>query len=62
MSKSAFDAEVFMEAAAAALGLSLEDAWKPGVVDNLKRSHQIALPVLTFPLPDDTEPASRFLP
>ncbi|WP_374300650.1 DUF4089 domain-containing protein [Ferrovibrio sp.] len=62
MSQSLFDADSYMEAAATALGLSLEEAWKPGVVDNLKRSHQIAQAFLAFPLPDDTEPASSFVP
>jgi len=59
---SPFDAEAFMTVAADLLGIALEEAWKPGVLDNLKRSHQIAQAFLNFPLPDDVEPASRFEP
>jgi hypothetical protein len=62
MSDVPFDAEAYMAAAATALGLSLNEAWKPGVLDNLKRSHQIAQGFLGFALPDETEPASRFEP
>lgn len=62
MSKAPFDPEAYMAAAAAALGLSLDEAWKPGILDNLKRSHQIAQGFLGFALPDETEPASRFEP
>ena len=62
MSGAPFDAEAYMTAAATALGLQLDEAWKPGTLDNLKRSHQIAQGVLDFPLPDEIEPASRFEP
>ncbi len=60
MSKDAFDAEAFMAAAAGALGLEIEEAWKPGVIDNLVRSRAIAQAFLGQPLPDDTEPAAIF--
>jgi len=62
MSGRTFDARAYMEIAAAVLGLSLDDAWKPGIIDNLERSAQIAQAFLDFPLPDDVEPASRFEP
>lgn len=62
MSRAPFDAEAYMAAAAAALGLTLDETWKPGTLDNLKRSYQIAQTFLDFPLPDETEPASRFEP
>jgi len=62
MSQAPFDAEAYMTAAAAALGITLDEAWKPGILDNLKRSHQIAQGFLGFPLPDAVEPASRFEP
>lgn len=62
MSKDAFDADAFLDAAAAAMNLSIDPAWRPAVLDNLKRSRQIAQAVLDFPLPDDIEPASIFKP
>jgi len=62
MSQDAFDAEAYLEAAAAALGLQIEAEWKPAVLDNLQRSRQIAQAVLSFPLPDTVEPASVFRP
>ena len=62
MSQPPFDAEAFMTTAAAALDLSLDESWKPGIIDNLERSRQIAQVFLGFALPDETEPASRFEP
>lgn len=62
MSKDAFDAEAFMDAAAAAMGLEIAPEWRPAVLDNLIRSRQIAKAVLDFPLPDEIEPASVFKP
>lgn len=61
MSKE-FDAEVFLDATAAAMNLSIDPAWRPAVLDNLVRSRQIAQAVLNFPLPDEVEPASVFKP
>lgn len=62
MSKDAFDAEAFLDATTAAMGLTVDPAWRPAVLDNLQRSRQIAQAVLNFPLPDDVEPASIFRP
>jgi hypothetical protein len=62
MSKDAFDAEAFLAATAAAMDLTIAPEWKPAVLDNLIRSHQIAQAVLNFPLPDTVEPASVFEP
>ena len=62
MSKDAFDAEAFLDAAAAAMNLSIDPEWRPAVLDNLLRSRQIAQAVLSFPLPDEIEPASSFKP
>lgn len=62
MSKGSFHAEAYMAQAALALGIELDDSWKPGVADNLKRAHQIAQSFLHFPLADDVEPASTFEP
>lgn len=62
MSDDRFDAEAFLEAAAAAMNMTIEPEWKPAVLDNLIRSRQIAQAVLNFPLPDTVEPASVFKP
>lgn len=62
MSAPEFDPAAYMETAAAALGITLEESWKPGVIDNLARSHQIAQAFLGQALEDDVEPASRFEP
>ena len=43
--------------AAAALGLPLEEAWKPAVKANLEATLRHAATVAEFKLPDDAEPA-----
>ncbi|HYW64224.1 MAG TPA: DUF4089 domain-containing protein [Bradyrhizobium sp.] len=50
----------YVEAAAKALALPIEDAWKPAVHANLAVSLRLARLVDEFPLPDETEPASVF--
>jgi hypothetical protein len=50
----------FVEAAAAALGIPLEDAWKPAVKANLEVTLGHADIVAEFKLPDDAEPAPVF--
>ena len=50
----------YIDAAASALALPIEDAWKPAVRANLEVSLRIARLVDEFPLPDETEPASVF--
>lgn len=60
MDKPPFDAAAHMAAMAAALGLELKEEWKPGILDNLRRAHQIAQSFAAFPLPDEVEPASTF--
>jgi hypothetical protein len=57
-----FDAEAYVEAALAALGLAVEPAWKPGVVANFQRTAEIAKAFLDFPLADEDEPAPVFTP
>jgi hypothetical protein len=57
MSKSIDD---FIVAAATALGLPLEDAWKPAVKANLEVTLRHADTVAEFKLPDDAEPAPVF--
>ena len=50
----------YIDAAAKALGLRIEDAWRPAVRANLDVSLRLARMVDEFPLPDETEPASVF--
>jgi hypothetical protein len=47
----------FIEAAAKALGMPLDAAWKPAVRGNLEVSLKLARLLDEFPLPDDAEPA-----
>lgn len=47
----------FIEAAAKALGVPLDDAWKSAIRGNLEVTLKLARLVEEFPLPDDTEPA-----
>jgi hypothetical protein len=50
----------YIDAAAKALALPVDDAWKPAVRANLEVSLRLARLVDEFPLPDETEPASVF--
>jgi hypothetical protein len=50
----------YIDAVSKALGLPIDDAWKPAVRANLEVSLRIARLVDEFPLPDETEPASVF--
>jgi Protein of unknown function (DUF4089) len=50
----------YIAAVGKALGLPIEDAWKPAVRANLEVSLRLARLVDEFPLPDETEPASVF--
>ena len=49
-----------IDAAAAALELPIEDAWRPAVKANLDVTLKLARLVDEFPLPDESEPASVF--
>jgi hypothetical protein len=62
MPDDTFDAEAYVDAAARLVGLKLDPAYRPGVVLNLERVAQMAVLVMEFPLPDDTEPAPVFTP
>ena len=57
-----FDAETYVDAAAALIGLPIDPAHRPGVVLNLERIAQLAALVAEFPLPDEAEPAPVFRP
>jgi hypothetical protein len=60
--KDEFDAEAYLAAALPAMGLTIDPAWKPSVVANLKRNAEIARLFLEFPLDDAEEPAPTFAP
>ncbi|MGY4474389.1 DUF4089 domain-containing protein [Bradyrhizobium sp. USDA 3364] len=50
----------YMNAAASAMALSLEDAWRPAVRANLEVSLRLAKLVDDFPLPDDVASAAVY--
>jgi len=50
----------YIDAAATALGLGIEPAWKPAVRTNLDASLKMARMVQEFPLPDEIEPATIY--
>jgi hypothetical protein len=50
----------YIDAVSKALGLPVDDAWKPAVKANLEVSLRLARLVDEFVLPDETEPASVF--
>jgi hypothetical protein len=50
----------YIDAAAKALGLPIEEAWRPAVRANLEVSLRLARMVDEFALPDEAEPASVF--
>jgi hypothetical protein len=52
--------EAYIRSAAAALGISLEEAWLPSIRANLAVSLRLASTVAEFELPDDAEPAPVF--
>ena len=50
----------YIDAVSKALGLPVDDAWKPAIKANLDVSLRLARLVDEFVLPDETEPASVF--
>lgn len=50
----------YIDAVSQALGLRVEDAWKPAVRANLEVSLRLAKQFDDFPLPDEIEPASVY--
>jgi hypothetical protein len=62
MAELSFDAEAYVDAAAALIGLPIDPAHRPGVVFNLERLAQMAALVMEFPLPEEAEPAPVFRP
>ena len=49
--------DAYIDAVASALGLPIEDAWKPTISANLAVTLKMARMVDGFPLPDESEPA-----
>ena len=52
--------DAYIDAVAHAMGLPLEDSWRPAVRANLEVSQRLARLVDEFPLPDDTESAAIY--
>jgi len=52
--------DAFVDAAAAALALPIEPAWKPAIKANLQVTLRLAAMVSEFELPDEAEPAPVF--
>ncbi|WP_315782986.1 MULTISPECIES: DUF4089 domain-containing protein [unclassified Bradyrhizobium] len=50
----------YIDAVGRALGLPIEDAWRPAIRANLEVSLKMAKLVDEFSLPDEAEPASVF--
>jgi len=50
----------YIDAAAGALAVPIEPAWKPAVRANLELTMRLAALVAEFPLPDEAEPAPVF--
>ena len=52
--------DAYIDAVTKALGLPVEESWRPAVRANLEVSLRLAKLVDEFSLPDETEPASVF--
>ena len=57
-----FDANAYLDAAAAALELTIDPAHRDGVLRFLDFTARMANFVMEFELPEDTEPAPVFRP
>jgi len=62
MHKLSFDADAFIDAAAPLLGLTIDPAHRPGVVQNLERIAGIARLLMDEPMPPEDQPAPVFEP
>jgi hypothetical protein len=56
------DIEIYVDAAAALVGVPLDPAHRPGVILNMHRIAEMAGFVMAFQLPEETAPAPVFLP
>jgi hypothetical protein len=52
--------DAYIDAVASALGLPIEESWKPTISANLAVTLKMARMVDEFSLPDEIEPASVF--
>ena len=52
--------DTYIDAAAEALALPIEPAWKPAIKGNLQVTLRLAASVAEFELPDEAEPAPVF--
>lgn len=59
---AAFDAKAFADVGLKALRLPEDPAFRPGIEANLTIAFRLADVLLTFPLPDESEPAAVFDP
>jgi len=50
----------YIDAVGRALGVAIDDAWRPSIRANLEVSLKMAKLVDDYKLPDETEPASVF--
>lgn len=63
MTDSSFDPHRHMEAVAPAMGLSIDEAHRPGVAAFLTLAHAMAAKLMSAPLADDSlDPAPVFRP
>jgi len=60
MTASSDSFDDYIDAASGAIGLAIDEVWKPAVRANLATALTFARLVDEFPLPDDIEPASVF--
>ncbi len=60
MSEMAKTAAALLDAAAPALGLTVETAWRPSIETHLVTALTHAANLLAFPLADEAEPAPVF--
>jgi hypothetical protein len=56
------DIEIYVDAAAALVGVPLDPTHRPGVIINMQRIAEMAGFVMAFQLPEETAPAPVFLP
>ncbi len=54
------DLDIFMDASASVLGITIQPEWRDAVRANLAVTFRMAALVHDFPLPDTAEPAAVF--
>ena len=54
------DLDIFMDASASVLGITIQPEWRDAVRANLAVTFRMAALVQDFPLPDTAEPAAVF--